>query len=98
MYDCTYEKSFLNVREWVDIINETSDKRIPIIVIGNKTDLREETRNSRRVVETEDGFKLAKQYQALFIETSAKDGTNMEESLIEICRYFVSNDFFFKLS
>ena len=86
MYDCTYEKSFLNVREWVDTITESSDKPIPIIVIGNKTDLRDTIKN-RRVIQTEEGKKMARDYNALFIETSAKDGSNIEESLIEMCRF-----------
>lgn len=87
MYDCTCEKSFLNVREWVEIINETSDKRIPIVIIGNKIDLREEIRHNGRFVLKQEGLKLAQQFQSLFIETSAKDGTNIDESLIEICRF-----------
>jgi small GTP-binding protein len=85
MYDCTYERSFMNVREWIDTVYESSDKRIPIIIIANKTDLRDTT-TTRRVIRTEEGAKLAKEYNALFIETSAKDGNNIEESLIEICR------------
>lgn len=87
MYDCTHEKSFLNVREWVEMINETSDKRIPIVIIGNKIDLREEIGQSGQFVEKEDGFRLAKQFQSLFIETSAKDGSNVDRSLIEISRF-----------
>lgn len=87
MYDCSCEESFLNVREWVEIINETSDKHIPIVIIGNKIDLREEIRNNGRFVFKEEGLKLAQQFQSLFIETSAKDGSNIDESLIEICRF-----------
>lgn len=60
MYDCTYEKSFLNVKDWLSIIDESSDKQIPIIIIGNKTDLRDEIRKQRRVIEYADGLKLAK--------------------------------------
>jgi Ras-related protein Rab-8A len=60
MYDCTYEKSFLNVKDWLSTIDESSDKQIPIIIIGNKTDLRDEIRKQRRVVEYADGLKLAK--------------------------------------
>ena len=61
MYDCTYEKSFLNVRDWIQSINETSEKTIPIILIGNKTDLRSAAKkNGHRVIEYEDGLRLAK--------------------------------------
>lgn len=60
MYDCTYEKSFLNVRDWINVISESSDKRLPIVLIGNKTDLREECGKNRKCVEYEDGFRLAR--------------------------------------
>jgi GTPase SAR1 family protein len=96
MYDCTYEKSFLSVREWVDIIEDTSDKRIPIVIISNKIDLRDEARNAHtRTITHEQGAKLAKEYHSLFIETSAKIGTNMDESLIELCKYIYAGVFCF---
>lgn len=112
MYDCTYERSFLNIREWMLIINEnglnsnstgtgdsTIDKRIPIILVGNKTDLRDACRQAnKRVIEHEDGLKLAKEYGALFVETSAKMGTNMDDSLMAelsksmICKQELESD------
>ena len=59
MYDCTYEKSFLNVRDWINVIMDSSDKRVPIVLIGNKTDLRDQERKTKKVVEYEDGKRLA---------------------------------------
>jgi len=70
MYDCTYEKSFLNVKDWLSIIEESSDKQIPIIIIGNKTDLRDEIRKQRRVVEYSDGLKLAKVIFYMCLQTN----------------------------
>ena len=68
------------------------DKRIPIILVANKTDLRDACRQAnKRVVEQEDGMKLAKEYGALFVETSAKMGINMDESLIELSRMMTCN-------
>lgn len=60
MYDCTNEKSFLNVREWIQSVNYMSDKSVPIILIANKIDLRDEFRAlGKRVVEYDEGLKLA---------------------------------------
>ena len=44
-----------------------------IVLVGNKTDL-----NEKRQVSTEEGEKKAKEYNVLFIETSAKAGYNVK--------------------
>ncbi len=57
------------------------------MIVANKIDLRNQLRaEGKRVIEHDDGAKLAKEYNALFIETSAKDGTNSNETLIELAR------------
>lgn len=40
---------------------------VPVVLVGNKTDLHQE-----RTVSTEDGKKLAESWRAAFLETSAK--------------------------
>ncbi|GFS09771.1 Ras and EF-hand domain-containing protein [Elysia marginata] len=88
LYDVTYERSFLNVREWVNAIEEGAVKKLPIMLVGNKTDLRDDMeKQGRRVVRYEDGLRLSKEIDALFIETSAKDGSNITEAVIELTRW-----------
>ncbi|XP_045877815.1 LOW QUALITY PROTEIN: ras and EF-hand domain-containing protein-like [Meles meles] len=41
LYDVTCEKSFLNVREWVDMIEDATQESVPIMLVGNKADLRD---------------------------------------------------------
>lgn len=58
------------------------------MVCANKTDLREDmAKQGRKVVHYEDGQRLAKEFGCLFIETSAKDGSNIMESVTELTRY-----------
>ncbi|KAM3869896.1 ras and EF-hand domain-containing protein [Diretmus argenteus] len=85
LYDVTSESSFLNVRAWVDQIQESADEQIPMCVIGNKVDLREELPEGG-CVSTAHGEKLAKAYGALFCETSAKEGTNIVEAVLHLAR------------
>ncbi|CAF0765198.1 unnamed protein product [Adineta ricciae] len=93
VYDATYERSFLNVREWIDTINESTSKKVSVMIVANKIDLRDQMRaEGKRVIERDDGARLAKEYQALFIETSAKDGTNSNETLIELARDMQFNE------
>ncbi|XP_012934807.2 ras and EF-hand domain-containing protein [Aplysia californica] len=93
LYDVTYERSFLNIREWVDSIEEGAQKKIPFMLVGNKTDAREELESQgRRVVKYEDGVRLSRELDALFIETSAKDGSNITEAVIELTRLLRTNE------
>ncbi|XP_053575343.1 LOW QUALITY PROTEIN: ras and EF-hand domain-containing protein-like [Bombina bombina] len=85
MYDVTSEASFLNVRQWIDEIKNSSEKSIPVMLIGNKTDLRIEKTESD-CIQTSMGEKLAMAYSSLFCETSAKDGTNVVEAVLHLAR------------
>ena len=61
VYDSTYERSFLNVREWIDTISDSTPKKVSVMIVGNKIDLRDQARvDGKRVIETTEGLKLAK--------------------------------------
>ncbi|XP_006145571.1 ras and EF-hand domain-containing protein, partial [Tupaia chinensis] len=87
LYDVTCEKSFLNVREWVDMIEATAQETIPIMLVGNKADLRDTASvEEQQCVKAHFGEKLAMTYGALFCETSAKDGSNVVEAVLHLAR------------
>ncbi|KAK1334410.1 hypothetical protein QTO34_005415 [Cnephaeus nilssonii] len=87
LYDVTCEKSFLNVREWVDMIEDAANESIPIMLVGNKADLRESAAaEGEKCVPAYFGEKLAMTYGALFCETSAKDGSNIVEAVLHLAR------------
>ncbi|XP_078113061.1 ras and EF-hand domain-containing protein isoform X1 [Sander vitreus] len=90
LYDVTSESSFLNVRAWVDQIQDSTDEKIPMCVIGNKVDLREQLPEGS-CVSSLHGEKLAKAYGALFCETSAKEGTNVVETVLHLAREVKKN-------
>ncbi|TFK15573.1 NADH dehydrogenase [Platysternon megacephalum] len=87
LYDVTCEKSFLNVREWVDMIEDATHENIPIMMVGNKADLRQTvSEQGQKCVPINYGEKLAMTYNALFCETSAKDGSNIVEAVLHLAR------------
>ncbi|XP_019410935.1 PREDICTED: ras and EF-hand domain-containing protein [Crocodylus porosus] len=87
LYDVTCEKSFLNVREWVDMIADATGENIPIMMVGNKADLRQTVLGQgQKCVPVNYGEKLAMTYNALFCETSAKDGSNIVEAVLHLAR------------
>ncbi|XP_052711616.1 ras and EF-hand domain-containing protein homolog isoform X1 [Crassostrea angulata] len=93
LYDCSYERSFMSVREWVDSIEEGAQKKVPIMLCGNKSDLREEAeKQGRKVVNFEEGQRLAREFEGLFIETSAKEGSNIVDAVTELSRLLASNE------
>ena len=78
VYDITSRKTFENVILWLKECKEMCYKDILIILIGNKSDL-----EGRRAVSYEEGEKFANDNQILFFETSAKEGTNIQEIFTE---------------
>ncbi|MHA1661385.1 MAG: GTP-binding protein [Promethearchaeota archaeon] len=68
VFDLTSQETFKNVNIWHDELKDfIEDKDLPIIIVGNKTDLTEQ-----RVVSYEDGMKLASDLSSLaeFIDSS----------------------------
>ncbi|KAJ3100941.1 GTP-binding protein [Phlyctochytrium planicorne] len=56
------------------ILNLAGVEWVPIVLVGNKTDLM-----GQRQVEEEEGKKVAGEWNAAFVETSAKVGTNVSK-------------------
>ena len=89
IYDVTNRKSYDNIRKWLNQIREEAPNRVSIILVGNKIDIEE-----KRIVKKEEGESLAKSCNLPFFESSAKDGTNINESfqlLIEQINENISN-------
>ena len=75
LYDIGNKNSFEAVDSWMESIKDNADKKIPIILVGNKCDINDE----KRKVTFEEGEKKGKEFQIPFFETSCKDGINVKE-------------------
>ena len=82
VYDTTRKETLEHVPLWVkELLSNTGNREIPIVLVGNKIDLRTEKEPH---VSTEEGLKMMKFLQenfglnVLFIETSAKTGENVD--------------------
>ena len=78
-YDITNKESFDNVEEWINEIKNQSSKDILLVLVGNKNDLENE-----RIVNFDEGKKFADDNNMLFIETSALNGTGIDQ-LFNMC-------------
>lgn len=78
------------MKKSVYTFQEVSEKRIPIMLCGNKTDMRTKSlvQNHQQsvVVPFEAGERMASTEQAIFLETSTKDGSNVIEALVQLSR------------
>ncbi|CAB3399641.1 unnamed protein product [Caenorhabditis bovis] len=83
VYDVTSEHSFLRVRDWIDTIKESVERCIPIILVGNKIDLRVAELGA---VTKSDGASMAAAMGVLFMETSALDGSNIDNTMLALTR------------
>ena len=91
VYDITNRDSFEKINEWFDRIHkEVGD--IPIILVGNKSDLEEE-----RQVSTEEGMNLAKEKNVKYFETSAKDNININAIFKAMSENILGEGFYEKL-
>ncbi|MGH0128375.1 UNVERIFIED_CONTAM: hypothetical protein FKN15_000828 [Acipenser sinensis] len=78
LYDVTYEKSLLNIQEWVDMIEDVSQGEIPIMLVGNKADLREQAiEEGIKCIPTSYGERLAMPYRGSYHTTHGESKKNV---------------------
>ena len=75
VYDITRKQSFDSVEKWVNDVTAVADKKITIILIGNKCDLEDQ-----RQITKEQGEEKANKLEIAFLETSALSGENLDKA------------------
>ena len=76
IYDITSKKSFEKVKNYfIGKIKEKCKKNTKVILLGNKTDLKDE-----RKVSDDDGKDLADENGYIFMESSCKDNYNVSDA------------------
>merc|ERR1711998_654325 len=73
VYDVTSRQSFTNTTKWIEEVRSERGEDVIMALVGNKTDLVE-----KRQVSVEEGEARAKQFNIMFIETSAKAGFDIK--------------------
>jgi len=75
VYDITRKNSFESVEKWVSDVTAVADKKITIVLIGNKSDLEDQ-----RQVTKEQGEEKSSKLEIAFLETSAFSGENLDKA------------------
>lgn len=74
LYDITDRKSFINIHNWLQDINNFT-KDIKIILIGNKCEMENE-----RQIKIEEAKAITQEHNILFYEVSCQNNINIEEA------------------
>jgi len=78
-YDMTSSLTFKAVSRWLDELRKNAAPDLVVLLVGNKSDL-----TDQRAVTREEGMSFAQERNLLFIETSARDATNVREGFAEL--------------
>mmetsp|Transcript_23897 Transcript_23897/g.33431 ORF Transcript_23897/g.33431 Transcript_23897/m.33431 type:complete len:216 (-) Transcript_23897:306-953(-) len=81
VYNVADRESFENANNWLSEAEKFADPSIAKLLVGNKADLP----RSQHKVSPADASEFAQKHNISWIETSAKEGTNVEEAFRAIC-------------
>jgi GTPase SAR1 family protein len=85
VFDLTRPETLTDLDRWhLDFTQKAGD--VPLMLFGNKCDLVNE-----RLVQSEAGEISAEKYNATYLETSALDGTNVQEAFTELAEQIIAH-------
>ena len=77
VFDLTKPDTFQHVSTWIDEVYRHTPADLPIVLVGNKSDLVEQ-----RAVSREEATALAKHLNLSYMETSALNASNVEQAFV----------------
>ena len=89
VYDVTKKATFDNVPRWLKEMRDHANRDIALMLVGNKTDLG----TAEREVTTEEAEQMAAEFGISFVETSAKNGTNVDDAFVRVAVEVYENTF-----
>lgn len=88
VFDLSRSATWDSIKNWRAEVKQFAGP-IPFILIGNKKDLIAEV---GEVIDTDECQEYAEDEGSIYIETSAKDGTQVDESFVELTRMIVAHN------
>uniref|UniRef100_A0ABI8ARW6 small monomeric GTPase n=1 Tax=Felis catus TaxID=9685 RepID=A0ABI8ARW6_FELCA len=77
VYDVTDQESYANVKQWLQEIDRYASENVNKLLVGNKSDL-----TTKKVVDNTTAKEFADSLGIPFLETSAKNATNVEQAFM----------------
>ena len=79
VYDTTDQETFDNVKQWLNEIDRYANENVNKLLVGNKSDL-----VNKKAIDTNTAQEVATGLSVPFLETSAKNSTNVEQAFITL--------------
>ena len=86
VFDLSDKKSFISITEWLKQIEKHAKENVFKFLVGNKSDLENE-----RQITYEEAKQYAEEHDLPYIETSAKNGININELFDSSIKTFLNN-------
>jgi len=77
VYDVTDQESFDSVRNWLGEIDRHASEGVQKLLVGNKSDMAD-----KKAVDYGTAKELAEELEMTFLETSAKNSSNVEAAFL----------------
>jgi len=84
VYDVTNYESFEHVEEWLNEVNRHASESTLKLLVGNKADLADDKK-----VDTDEAKSFADGLKISFLETSAKNATNVEVAFLTMAKQLI---------
>lgn len=81
MYDVTDNDTYNNVKQWLGEIERYASEGVNKLLVGNKSDL-----TDKKVVEYQVAKEFADSLKIPFLETSAKNASNVEQAFLTMAK------------
>ena len=86
VFDLSDKKSFTSITEWLKQIEKHSNENVFKFLVGNKSDLVD-----KRQITYEEANQYANEHKLPYIETSAKEGININELFDSSIKTYLTN-------
>lgn len=89
VFDLSRANTFPKMKDWLIDMRSIIENKIPLIILGNKSDLLSEV---GEVIDREEPKRFAEKEESFYLETSAKTGNNVEQTFKELTKQMLKSN------